>query len=104
VALFKRPRQPFYYVKDETLGWASRCQGEIKIHRVDFPHRMLREPYVRDLAKRLSACLAEVAGRPLNKTALHKDRLRKVLREGDLVSSLENQRSNHESGADLSSG
>jgi len=25
VVLFKRPRQPFYYLKDETLDWVSSC-------------------------------------------------------------------------------
>src|SRR6185437_11423497 len=29
VALFKRPRQPFYYIKDETMGWSERSQGGV---------------------------------------------------------------------------
>jgi len=61
VALFKRPRQPFFYVKDETMGWGSRSAGGVKIHEIDFPHRMLRQPYVQDLASRLRHCLARAA-------------------------------------------
>jgi len=61
VALFKRPRQPFYYVKDETMGWGARSSGGIEIHEIDFPHRMLREPYVQELASRLRECLSRAA-------------------------------------------
>jgi amino acid adenylation domain-containing protein len=57
VALFKRPKQPFYYVKDEAMGWSARTLSRVEIHRIDFPHRMLREPYVRELARRLTDCL-----------------------------------------------
>jgi thioesterase domain-containing protein/acyl carrier protein len=58
VALFKRPKQPFYYVKDESMGWAERSQQDVQIYEIDFPHRMLREPYVRELAKYLVQCLS----------------------------------------------
>jgi thioesterase domain-containing protein/acyl carrier protein len=58
VALFKRPRQPFFYVKDETMGWGPRAGGGVEIHGIDFPHRMLREPYVQELASRLRDCLS----------------------------------------------
>jgi hypothetical protein len=53
VALFKRPKQPFYYVKDETMGWGERSRGGVHIYRIDFPHQVLREPYIREVAKRL---------------------------------------------------
>ena len=58
IALFKRPRQPFYYMKDEAMGWSTRTLSRVEIHRIDFPHRMLREPYVRELAKRLLECIS----------------------------------------------
>jgi hypothetical protein len=58
VAIFKRPKQPFYYINDETLGWGERALGGITMYSIDFPHRMLREPYVRDLAKVLLECLS----------------------------------------------
>jgi thioesterase domain-containing protein len=58
VALFKRPRQPFYYIKDETMGWSERSEGGVHIYRIDFPHQMLREPYIREVAKRLLECIS----------------------------------------------
>jgi hypothetical protein len=61
VALFKRPKQPFFYVRDETMGWASRSAGGVEVQSIDFPHRMLREPYVRELASHLKNCLARAA-------------------------------------------
>jgi thioesterase domain-containing protein len=67
VALFKRPKQPFYYVKDEAMGWGERSQGGVHIYRIDFPHRMLREPYVRELAKRLLECISRTAPTPVER-------------------------------------
>jgi thioesterase domain-containing protein/acyl carrier protein len=61
VALFKRPKQPFFYVRDETMGWASRSAGGVEVQSIDFPHRMLREPYVRELARHLKNCLSRAA-------------------------------------------
>jgi amino acid adenylation domain-containing protein len=58
VALFKRPRQPFYYIKDETMGWGERSLGGVHIYRIEFPHQMLREPYIREVAKRLLECIS----------------------------------------------
>ena len=34
-----------------TLGWGVRSQAGGEIHNIDFPHRMLREPYVRELGR-----------------------------------------------------
>jgi hypothetical protein len=53
VAIFKRPRQPYYYVKNATLGWGVRSQAGVEIHNIDFPPRMLHDPYVRELGSRL---------------------------------------------------
>jgi len=75
VALFKRPKQPFYYVKDEAMGWGERSRGGVHIYRIDFPHRVLREPYVRELASRLLECLSRTAPEPVER-----------LRVGPLVS------------------
>jgi hypothetical protein len=33
----------------------------VEIHEIDFPHRMLRQPYVQDLGSRLRDCLARAA-------------------------------------------
>jgi thioesterase domain-containing protein/acyl carrier protein len=67
IALFKRPRQPFYYVKDEAMGWATRTLSQLEIHRIASPHHMLREPYVRELAKRLLECMSRAQAAPLER-------------------------------------
>ncbi len=54
VLLFKRPRQPFYYVRDPKMGWGARSTGEVEIREVNCGHfEMLREPQVRVLGERL---------------------------------------------------
>ena len=58
VAVFKRPRQPFYYVKDTTLGWGSRSRGGVEIHCIEMPHLMLRPPHVRKLGSLLRESLS----------------------------------------------
>jgi thioesterase domain-containing protein len=58
VALFKRPKQPYYYIDDPQMGWGSRSYGGVEIHEIDFEHgRILREPYVQMLAARLADCI-----------------------------------------------
>jgi thioesterase domain-containing protein len=61
VALFKKPRQPYFYVKDPQMGWGARCAGRVEIHEVDFDHvEMFREPYVRQVGAILAADLRRV--------------------------------------------
>jgi thioesterase domain-containing protein/acyl carrier protein len=71
VLLFKRPRQPFYYVRDPKMGWGARSTGEVEICEVNCGHfEMLREPQVRVLGERLVERLRAInertpmAGRP----------------------------------------
>ena len=48
VLLFKRPRQPFFYVRDRQMGWGSRSMGGVETCDLQCGHyEMLREPYVR---------------------------------------------------------
>jgi thioesterase domain-containing protein len=48
VLLVKRPRQPFFYVRDPQMGWGSRSMGGVEICELSCGHyEMLREPYVR---------------------------------------------------------
>jgi len=48
VLLFKRPRQPFFYVRDPLLGWGSRSMGNVETCELNCGHyEMLREPHVR---------------------------------------------------------
>jgi amino acid adenylation domain-containing protein len=55
VLLFKRPKQPFYYIKDPQMGWGKRSQGGVEIHELDFHHlHILREPQVRFFGEKVS--------------------------------------------------
>jgi amino acid adenylation domain-containing protein len=64
VALFRRPKQPFYYVKDREMGWAARSEGGVEIHEIPFDHeQLLREPHVRTLGEELAACIERVSQR-----------------------------------------
>jgi len=58
VVLFKRPKQPFYYVDDPQMGWGQRSQSGVEIHEIEFDHEeILREPYVHPLGEQLEACM-----------------------------------------------
>jgi amino acid adenylation domain-containing protein/FkbM family methyltransferase len=61
VILFKRPKQPFYYVKDPQMGWGVRTTSAVEIHEIDFDHsQLLREPQVEVLGEKLAACIERV--------------------------------------------
>ncbi len=61
VILFKRPKQPFYYINDPEMGWGARSKGGVEIHEVDFHHvEILREPHVRIFGNELGECMARV--------------------------------------------
>ena len=61
VILFKRPKQPFYYINDPEMGWGARSKGGVEIHEVDFHHvEILREPHVRIFGTELAECMARV--------------------------------------------
>jgi thioesterase domain-containing protein len=48
VLLFKRPRQPYFYVRDPKMGWGSRSMGDVETCELKCGHyEMLREPHVR---------------------------------------------------------
>jgi hypothetical protein len=59
ITIFKLPKQPFYYVSDPLMGWASRTNSgvQVKIIRHGRHKLFLREPYVRELAAALAASL-----------------------------------------------
>ncbi|HZQ95824.1 MAG TPA: amino acid adenylation domain-containing protein [Candidatus Sulfotelmatobacter sp.] len=61
VLLFKRARQPYYYVRDPQMGWGARSLGGVEICEMTCGHiEMLREPHVDIVGKRLSARLREI--------------------------------------------
>jgi thioesterase domain-containing protein len=62
VVLFKRPKQPFYYVDDPYLGWGARSQRGVDIHEINFRHReMLREPYVQIMGNKLASYMLRLS-------------------------------------------
>ena len=64
VVLFKRPKQPFFYVKDPLMGWGARSRSGVEVHQIDFDHLyLLREPHVGVLGEKLAACIEQVSTR-----------------------------------------
>jgi hypothetical protein len=62
VVLFKRPKQPFYYVNNTQMGWDKRTESGVEIHEFDFHHlHILREPHVRFFGEKLAECIAQVS-------------------------------------------
>ena len=61
VLLFKRPRQPFFYVRDPNMGWASRSLGGVSTCEIECGHaEMLREPHVRLVGETLASQLQAI--------------------------------------------
>jgi len=58
IVLFRRRKQPFYYINDPKMGWELRTSGGIQIVDIDLngvQHlEIMREPNVQILAKKLS--------------------------------------------------
>jgi thioesterase domain-containing protein len=64
VLLFKRPRQPYFRVRDPQMGWAGRSLGGVEICEIECGHvEMFREPNVRLLAQKLGSRLESIAHR-----------------------------------------
>jgi amino acid adenylation domain-containing protein len=62
VILFKRPKQPFFYVKDPQMGWGGRTESGVEIYEIDFDHfHLLREPQVGELGEKLAACIVRAS-------------------------------------------
>ena len=58
VTLFKRPKQPYYYVRDPQMGWGARAMGGVDVQVLPIRHaEMLHEPNVRILGERLAECI-----------------------------------------------
>lgn len=58
VLLFKRPRQPFYYINDPALGWGQRSRGGVDIQEIELDHtNLLREPHIKTIGKILAGRL-----------------------------------------------
>jgi thioesterase domain-containing protein len=65
VLLFKRPRQPFFYVRDPQMGWGSRSMGNVETCELKCGHfEMLREPHVRLVGQTLGNRLEAIRNQP----------------------------------------
>jgi thioesterase domain-containing protein len=54
VLLFKRPRQPYYRLRDPEMGWGARTLGGVEICEIECRHfEMLRDPHVRLISQKL---------------------------------------------------
>ena len=66
--MFKRRRQPYFYVRDAFLGWGTRTSANVELHIIDpFPkfHGLIfREPYVRQVSEYLLACMERARNEP----------------------------------------
>lgn len=61
VLLFKRPRQPYFYVRDPQMGWGARSTSGVEVCEIDCGHfDFLRPPYVQLIGKKLQARLREI--------------------------------------------
>jgi thioesterase domain-containing protein len=71
VLLFKRPRQPFFYVRDPQMGWGSRSRGKVEICELKCGHyEMLRDPHVRVVGQTLGNRLQAIRNREVEHSAL----------------------------------
>lgn len=65
ITVFKNPKQAFFYVRDPLMGWGNRTTADVDLQFVETRHGFfMREPYVRDLAHKLSACLRKARTQP----------------------------------------
>ncbi|HEV2399622.1 MAG TPA: condensation domain-containing protein [Candidatus Sulfotelmatobacter sp.] len=61
VLLFKRPRQPYFYVSDPEMGWSARSRGGVEVCEVHCGHYdFLRQPHVSIVAQKLSARIRKI--------------------------------------------
>jgi hypothetical protein len=59
--LFKRARQPYYYVRDRKLGWESRSRGGVEVCELNCGHQeFLRQPQVGIVGQVLAGKLQEI--------------------------------------------
>jgi thioesterase domain-containing protein len=62
VLLFKRPRQPYFYIRDPQMGWGARSMGGVTTCEIKCGHvEMLREPHVRLIGQTLANRLKRIA-------------------------------------------
>jgi amino acid adenylation domain-containing protein len=64
VILFRRPKQPYYYVNDPLLGWGARSESGVEVHEVNAKHHeVLREPHVQMISRIIVARMNRTVGK-----------------------------------------
>jgi thioesterase domain-containing protein len=67
VLLFKRVRQPFYYVRDRQMGWGARSTGGVEICELNCKHdEFLRQPQVGIIGQILASRLQGIRQREMH--------------------------------------
>jgi thioesterase domain-containing protein len=52
VVLFKSPKQPYFHIDDNELGWGARSERGVEIHSINaIHHEILREPHLQFVSK-----------------------------------------------------
>ena len=65
ILLFKRAKQPFYYIHDPIMGWDKRTDRGVQVQEMATDrHRILREPFVQSISAKISAFLRPSFGSP----------------------------------------
>ncbi len=65
VLLFKRIRQPYYYVRDRQMGWGTRSAGGVEICEINCQHiEVLRPPHVQVIGQKLVGRLQRIKRPP----------------------------------------
>jgi thioesterase domain-containing protein len=69
VLLFKRPRQPYFYVRDPQMGWGVRSAGGVELCELNCAHNeFLRRPQVGTVGKVLGGRLQSIRGGEVRRT------------------------------------
>jgi thioesterase domain-containing protein len=62
ITVFRIRRQPFWRVRDDSLGWRARAASGVEIHEIPGEHHtILSEPHVEVLARKLTECISHVS-------------------------------------------
>ena len=70
IILFKRPKQPYYYIDDPTMGWGARSEGGVEIHEINaVHHEFLREPHAEIISRVLMTRLLPLTTSPADESA-----------------------------------
>jgi thioesterase domain-containing protein len=74
VLLFKRPRQPYFYIRDREMGWGARSTSGVEICEIDCGHmEFLQPPQVRQIGEKLQERLRAINEGEIKAGALSKD-------------------------------